>query len=90
MASGRVWTMWTDRKARLAKFKASVLMALEFHANEYDANLNAPTQLQIIANDIMVERKAALDAITAVVARQANHQGLLLAANHGMGLIPPG
>jgi hypothetical protein len=50
----------------------------------------APTQVQILANNLVVKRNAALAAQEATVAQRTQHQCCLLAANCGMGLVPPG
>ena len=65
------------------------MAALEIHAKAFNNCPNAPTQVQILANDLAVERNAALAAQEALVAQQVQHQGRLLAANRGMGLVPP-
>ena len=43
----------------------------------------------MLANDLTVERNAALATQEALVTQQVQHQGRLLAANCGMGLVPP-
>ncbi len=87
--AGRAWTMRTNPCDGLNKFRASTMTALEFHAKAFNDGPNAPTQVQILANNLAVERNAALAAQEALVAQQVQHQGRLLAANRGMGLVPP-
>ena len=83
--------MWTtSSRASLTKFRKSVMAGLDFHSAAFVAGEIAPTQVQILANDLMVERNAAVAAKEAAVGQQVQHQGLLLAANRGMGLVPPG
>ena len=83
--------MWTTASSTsLTKFRKSVMAGLDFHSAAFVAGEIAPTQVQILANDLMVERNAAVAAKEAAVGQQVQHQGLLLAANHGMGLVPPG
>jgi hypothetical protein len=81
--------MWTNPRDGLNKFRKTTMAALEFHAKAFNNGPNAPTQVQILANDLAVERNAALAAQEALVAQQVQHQGHLLAANRGMGLVPP-
>jgi hypothetical protein len=89
--TGRAWAMWTTApRTSLTKFRKSVMTGLEFHSAAFVAGEVAPTQVQILANDLMVERNAAVAAKEAAVRQQVQHQGLLLAANLGMGLVPPG
>jgi hypothetical protein len=89
--TGRAWVMWTtSSRASLTKFRKSVMAGLDFHSTAFVAAEIAPTQVQILANDLMVERNAAVAANEAAVGQQVQHQGLLLAANRGMGLVPPG
>ena len=66
------------------------MAGLDFHYAAFVAGEIAPTQVQILANDLMVERNAVVAAKEAAVGQQAQHQGLLLAINRGMGLVPPG
>jgi hypothetical protein len=66
------------------------MTGLEFHSAAFVAGEVAPKQVQILANDLMVECNAAVAAKEAAVRQQVQHQGLLLAANRGMGLVPPG
>jgi hypothetical protein len=66
------------------------MAGLDFHSAVFVAGEVAPTQVQILANDLMVERNAAVAAKEAAFGQQVQHQGLLLAANRGMGLVPPG
>ena len=67
------------------------MTGLQFHFDAFNEGVNgAPTQVQILANDLMVERSAALATQEAAVAQQVQHQGLLLAATRGMGLVTPG
>ena len=83
--------MWTtSSRASLTKFRKSVMAGLDFHSAAFVAGEVAPTQVQILANDLMVERNAAVAAKEAAGGQQVQHQGLLLAANRGMGLVPPG
>jgi hypothetical protein len=88
--AGRAFTMWTNRRDGLNKFRKAVLGALEFHAAAFDVGESAPTQVQILANDLRVERNNAIAAHDAAVAQREQHQGILLAANRGMGLVPLG
>ena len=89
--TGRAWAMWTTPpRTSLTKFRKSVMAGLEFHSAAFVKGEVAPTQVQILANDLMVECKAAIAAMEASVGQQVQHQGLLLAANRGMGLVPPG
>ncbi len=88
--TGRAWAMWSNPCKGVAKFRKSVMAALEFHHAAFLAGEAAPSQVQILANDLMVERIAAIAAKEAAVARQVQHQGRLQAANQGMGLVPPG
>ena len=88
--TGRAWAMWTTASSTsLTKFCKSVMAGLDFHSAAFVAGEVAPTQVQILANDLMVERNAAVAAREAAVGQQVQHQGLLLAANRGMGLVPP-
>ena len=67
------------------------MTGLQFHFDAFNEGVNgAPTQVQILANDLMVERSIALTTQEAAVAQQVQHQGLLLAATRGMGLVTPG
>jgi hypothetical protein len=67
------------------------MTGLQFRFDAFNEGVNgAPTQVQILANDLMVERSAALATQEAAVAQQVQHQGLLLAATRGMGLVTPG
>ncbi len=88
--TGRAWAMWSNPREGVAKFCKSVMTGLEFHHAAFIAGEVAPTQVLILANDLMVERNAAIAAQEAAVERQVQHQGRLLAANRGMGLVPPG
>jgi hypothetical protein len=88
--TGRAWAMWSNPREGVAKFRKSVMAALDFHHAAFLAGEAAPSQVQILANDLMVERVAAIAAKEAAVARQVQHQGRLQAANRGMGLVPPG
>jgi hypothetical protein len=89
--SGRAWTLWTNPHEGIAKFWKSVMTGLQIHFDTFNEGMNgAPTQVQIMANDLMVERSAALATQEAAVAQQVQHQGLLLAATRGMGLVTPG
>ncbi len=89
--SGRAWTLWTNPHEDIAKFWKYVMTGLQFHFDAFNKGVNcAPTQVQILANDLMVERSAALATQEAAVAQQVQHQGLLLAATRGMGLVTPG
>ena len=89
--SGRAWTLWTNPREGITKFRKSVMTGLQFHFDAFNEGVNgAPTQVQILANDLMVERSAALATQEAAVAQQVQHQGLLLAATRGMGLVTPG
>ncbi len=65
------------------------MTGLQFQFEAFNKGANAPTQVQILAKDL-VERIAALATQGAAVAQQAQHQGRLLAANCGMGLVTPG
>ncbi len=65
------------------------MATLQFHSTAFNKGETAPTQVQILANDLVVERNAALAAQEAAVAQQTQQQGCLLAANHSMGLVPP-
>jgi hypothetical protein len=83
--------MWTTPpRTSLTKFRKSVMAGLEFQSAAFVEGEVAPTQVQILVNDLMVERNAAVAAMEAAVGQQVQHQGLLLAANRGMGLVPPG
>ena len=83
--------MWaTAPRTSLTKFRKSVMAGLDFHSAAFVAGEVAPTQVQILANDLMVERNAVVAAKEAAFGQQVQHQGLLLAANRGMGLVPPG
>jgi hypothetical protein len=86
----RAWLLWSNPREGVAKFWKSVMTGLQFHFEAFNKGVNVPTQVQILANDLMVERNAALATQEAAVAQQAQHQGHLLAANHGMGLVTPG
>jgi len=66
------------------------MSGLEFHSAAFVEGEVAPTQVRILANDLMVECNAAVAAMEAAVGQQVQYQGLLLASNHGMGLVPPG
>ncbi len=66
------------------------MTSLELHYAAFIAGEVAPTQVQILANNLMVKQNAAIAAQEAAVEWQVQHQGCLLAANHGMGLVPPG
>jgi len=88
--AGRAFTMWTNRRDDLNKFRKAVLGALEFHAAAFDLGESPPTQVQIRANDLRVERNNTIAAHDAAVAQREQHQGILLAANRGMGLVPLG
>ena len=83
--------LWTNLREGIAKFRKSVMASLQFHFDAFNEGVNgALTQVQILANDLMVERSAALVTQEAAVAQQVQHQGLLLAATRGMGLGTPG
>jgi hypothetical protein len=82
--------MWSNPPEGVAKFRKSVMTGLEFHYAAFIASKVALTQVQIFANDLIVKRNAAIAAQEAAVGQQVQHQGLLLAANRGMGLVPPG
>ncbi len=66
------------------------MAGLEFHFKAFSEGMNAPTYVQILANDLLVQRNVAIVAQEEAVAQQAQHQGRLLAANCGMGLVSPG
>jgi hypothetical protein len=66
------------------------MTGLQFYFEAFSKGMNAPTQVQILTNDLMVERSTALATQEAAVAQQAQHQGCLLAANRGMSLVTPG
>jgi len=67
------------------------MTSLQFHFDAFNEGMNgAPTQVLILANDLMVERSAALATREAAVMQQVQHQGHLLAATRGMGLVTPG
>ena len=68
------------------------MTSLQFHSDAFNKGVNAPTQVQISANDLMVERSSALatQAQDAAITQQVQHQGHLLATNRGMGLVTPG
>ena len=66
------------------------MAGLDFHSAAFVTGEVAPTQVQILANDLMVGRNAAVAAKEAAFGQQVQHQGLLLAANRGMGLVSPG
>ncbi len=70
--SGRAWTLWTNtNEGGIAKFRKSVMTGLQFHVNAFNEGVNgAPTQVQILANDLMVERSAALATQEAAVMQQ--------------------
>jgi hypothetical protein len=88
--TGRAWAMWSNPCEGVAKFRKSVMTGLEFHYAAFIASEVALTQVQIFANDLIVEQNAAIAAQEAAVEQQVQHQGCLLAANCGMGLVPPG
>jgi hypothetical protein len=88
--TGQAWAMWSNPHEGVAKFRKSVMTGLEFYYAAFIAGKVAPTQVHILANNHMVEWNAAIAAQEAAVKRQVQHQGCLLAANHGMGLVPPG
>ena len=70
--AGRAWTMWTNPRDGLNKFRKTTMAALEFHAKAFNNGLNAPTQVQILANDLVVERNAALAAQEALSHSKCN------------------
>jgi hypothetical protein len=78
---GRAFTIWTNRRDDLNKFRKAVLGALEFHAAAFDLGESAPTQVQILANDLRAESNNAISAHDAAVIQQEQHRGILLAAN---------
>jgi hypothetical protein len=80
--------MWTNPCEGLSKFQKSVMATLQFHSTAFNKGETAPTQIEIMVNDLMVKRNA-LAAQESVVIQRAQHQGHLLAANRGMGLVPP-
>jgi hypothetical protein len=89
---GRAWLLCSNPCEGVTKFWKSVMTGLQFHFEAFNEGVNhAPTQVQILANDLMVERNAGFVATQeAAVVQQAQHQGCLLAANRGMGLVTPG
>ena len=88
---GRACTQWTNPCEGIAKFRKSIMTGLQFHFDAFSKGMNgAPTQVQNLANDLMIERNATIAAQEVTVAQQAQHQGRLLAANCGMGLVTPG
>ena len=61
--TGRAWVMWTTApRTSLTKFRKSVMTGLEFHSAAFVTGEVAPTQVQILANNLMVERNAAVAA----------------------------
>ncbi len=88
--SGRSWSLWSNPSDGLRKFRKSVMTALQFHFDAFNEGMNAPTQVQIVANDLMIERNVAIAAEEVAVVQQAQHQGRLLAANRDMSLVIPG
>ena len=71
--------MWTTAPCTsLTKFRKSVMDGLDFHSAAFVAGEVAPTQVQILANDLMVGRNAAVAAKEAAFGQQVQHQGLLL------------
>ena len=66
------------------------MTALQFHFDAFNEGMNAPTQVQIVANDLMIERNVAIAAEEVAVVQQAQHQGRLRAANRDMSLVIPG
>jgi hypothetical protein len=83
--------MWSNPHEGLAKFCKSVMTGLEFHHTAaFMVGKVAPTQVQILANNLVVKQNAVIAAQGAAVERQVQHQGCLQTANRGMGLVPPG
>jgi len=76
--TGRAWAMWTTPpRTSLTKFRKSVMAGLEFHSAAFVEGEVAPTQVQILVKDLMVERNAVVAAMEAAVGQQVQHQGLL-------------
>ena len=75
--AGRAFTMWTNCRNGLNKFRKAVLGGMEFHAAAFDLGKSAPTQVQILANNLRVERNNAIAAHDAAVAQREQHQGIL-------------
>ena len=83
--------LWTNLREGITKFRKSVMAGLQFRFDAFNEGVNGVlTHVQILAKDLMVERSAALATQEAAVTQQVEHQGLLLAATHGMGLVTPG
>jgi hypothetical protein len=86
---GRAWAMWDDRKVGLAKWKASVLAALEHHASRTDIGSTVElVELGEVARRMMGQRNAAIAATDAAAADIVAHQQDLNNMNRAMGLLP--
>jgi hypothetical protein len=60
--AGRAFMMWTNCCDGLNKFRKAVLGTLEFHAAAFNLGESAPTQVQILVNNLRVERNNAIAA----------------------------
>jgi len=58
--SGGAWSLCSNPREGAAKFWKSVMTGLQFHFEAFNEGVNAPTQVQILANDLMVERSVHL------------------------------
>lgn len=90
---GRAFVMWGDRATGLTKFRTSVMAAMKYHADAYDAGDigTSSTFLVVVrlqAHDLMAERQVAITAAGDAAAATEAHRGQLNDINRGMGLIP--